>query len=68
MKVYCVWAWDQYYPEGGERNLKGMYTTQEDAEKRLEYIKQHCSYDYHKMTTEFVGEAEDDYEDGMGGY
>ena len=63
MKVYCVWAWDQYYPVGSDGNLKGIYYTMEAAKRRLDEI---TGYDYTDITTEFVGGAEDDAEEDMG--
>jgi hypothetical protein len=50
--VYCVWAWDQYYPEAAGGNLMGIYTNEEDAFERLKDVKDHGGYDFVRMTTE----------------
>lgn len=54
MTVYCVWAWDQYYPEGGNGNLIGIYTNRDDAVKAVndEIAMRVC--DYVTMTEEVV--------------
>lgn len=58
MKVYCVWAWDNYYPYGENGNLKGVYSTFEAAQKRENYIRYHCSFDHVSITTENVSHLE----------
>jgi len=38
MKVYCLFAYDRYYPTG-EEDLKGIYLSQEKAwESEVEYL------------------------------
>jgi hypothetical protein len=31
MKVFWVMAWEQYYPEGALRNVRGTFHTREEA-------------------------------------
>jgi len=62
MIVYCVWAWDQYYPEGCDRNLKGIYASREAALKLLKQVEEHCSYDYARITTDYVIGPEEEKE------
>lgn len=63
MKVYCVWAWDQYYPAGKNGNLKGMYTNRDEAEKRVAQLDT-GTYDYVEMTCEYV-EVDDEAKEEM---
>ena len=61
MTVYCVWAWYQYYPDGRNGNLKGMFFNEEDA---LECMRKlgNDHYDYVEMTTEQVqGQPQEAY-------
>ena len=58
MKVYCVWAYEQYYPTG-PGDLQGVYASHEEAYERADYYQKHYSYDYVKVTEEeVVGEIE----------
>lgn len=54
MKVYCVWAWDQYYPDGANGNLKGIYADADQAEVRASFVRQNYSYDRVSVTNEIV--------------
>ena len=54
MKVYCVWAYDGYYPTGPD-DLKGVFFTREQAEKYLaEIVAGDYTYDYMHVETEEV--------------
>jgi hypothetical protein len=60
MRVYCVWAWDQYYPNGCNGNLKGMYTDKAAAEARVAFIENAGGYDFVDYTEEYVDNGEED--------
>lgn len=51
MTVYCVWAYDNYYPTG-PNDLKGVYLTEEAAEIKAKTILADRRYDHVKVTTE----------------
>lgn len=59
MEVYAVWAYDQYYPTG-PGDLKGLYTSRDDAVAAIEALEQQRSEsvfsgpDYIRMTVETV--------------
>jgi hypothetical protein len=52
--VYCVWAWETYYPKSGNGNLKGVYTSQKAAEDIELGLLRSKSYDHVEVTVEYV--------------
>lgn len=53
--MYLVWAYDSYYPTG-PGDLKGIYSTREEAEERQNHVQFHCSYDHVEITFETMGD------------
>jgi hypothetical protein len=59
MKVYCVWAGYNYYPEG-PNDLKGVFFAEEDANaleqslREIERIEDGGAYDWVTQTLETV--------------
>lgn len=53
MKVYIVWAGDNYYPTG-PGDLKLITTDFETAESELEKLKEENKFDWYDITTKFV--------------
>jgi hypothetical protein len=54
MNVYCVWAYDQYYPTG-PRDLQAVYAKREDADRheaQLNALNTNNAFDYIKVTVE----------------
>lgn len=58
--MYLVWAYDNYYPTGPD-DLKGIYSTQEEAEQRQNNILFHGGYDHVIITVENMGDTGDIY-------
>lgn len=63
MKVYCVWAWDRYYPDGGNGNLKGMYADEAAAKARVAFLENAGWHEFVDYTTEIVDNCEEDNHD-----
>ena len=57
-QVYCVWAYDNYYPTG-PGDLKGVYTSHKEADKWFAYYQKRRRYDYVEITIEDVKEDEE---------
>lgn len=45
IKRYVVVAWDFYYPSGGLGNIKGLYSTKEEAQEAAKNPKLIQTYD-----------------------
>lgn len=39
MKIWWVTAWQNYYPDGGLDNIKGSFSTKEEAEEFAEKLR-----------------------------
>ena len=55
-EVYCVWAWDNYYPSSGSGNLKGIYINEEMAKAKELELNLEGWYDKVKITSEPIHE------------
>lgn len=55
MKIYLVWAYDQYYPMG-PNDLKGVFANEMAADLLEQELLDSKGYDFVKVTTETVGE------------
>lgn len=53
--MYLVWAYDNYYPTGPD-DLKGIYSTREEAEQRQNNILFH-GFDHVIITVESMGDT-----------
>ena len=51
MTVYCVWAYDNYYPTG-PNDLKGVYLTEEAAEVKANALIAGRHFDIVEVTKE----------------
>ena len=61
MKIYCICAWDQYYPEGGSRNIKAAFLNYENALEAFEKFNKD-NYDYCKLEILFCEDCENENE------